>query len=69
MSNAYDRVLQGEALKALRFPTDTERHPCGHRTLPMRIPNAVRVDTERRPCGHRTPPTIGIKAKRNRNRV
>ena len=56
MSNAYDRVLQVETLKALRFPTGTERRPCGHRTLLVRTPNAARVDTERRPCGHRTPP-------------
>ena len=41
MSNAYDRVLQGEALKALRFPTDTERHPCGYRTPPTWTPNAA----------------------------
>lgn len=60
MSNAYDRVLQGEALKALRFPTDTERRPCGHRTPPVRTPNATDVDTERRRPSESRQNAIGI---------
>ena len=56
MSNAYDRVIQVETLKDMRFPKGTESRQCGHRTPPVWTPNAAHVDSERRPCGHRTPP-------------